>query len=111
MSTDSALSPSPSPGVGVGETLRDAATALSRAGSETPRLDAELLLAHVLGLSRTELYTDVDRPLDAEELAAFETLLARRAAHEPIAYTARGGAAATCIRRHRRTQLGGSRAR
>jgi release factor glutamine methyltransferase len=82
VSTDSALSPSK----GLGDTLRDAAAALSRAGSETPRLDAELLLAQALGLSRIELYTSIDRPLEPDERAAFEALLARRAAHEPVAY-------------------------
>jgi release factor glutamine methyltransferase len=82
VSTDSALSPS----TGLGDRLRDAAAALSRAGSETPRLDAELLLARALGLSRIELYTTLDRPLEDDELETFEALLARRAAHEPVAY-------------------------
>jgi release factor glutamine methyltransferase len=82
VSTDSALSPTK----GLGDTLRAAAAALSSAGSETPRLDAELLLAHVLGLSRTELYTSVDGPLRDDHVASFEAVLARRAAHEPLAY-------------------------
>ena len=47
----------------LGEVLRLAADHLAKT-SETARLDAELLLAHVLGRSRIELYTDFDRPLD-----------------------------------------------
>ncbi len=51
--------------------------------SETPRLDAELLMAHALGTSRENLLL---RHLDAPAPAAFDALLARRLAHEPIAY-------------------------
>jgi release factor glutamine methyltransferase len=54
--------------------------------SDTSRLDAELLLAHTLGSSRIELYTDLDRPLNAAELDAYRGLVARRARHEPVAY-------------------------
>lgn len=50
--------------------------------SDTPRLDAELLLAHALGISREALLLGGSRPVPA----AFETFLARRLAHEPIAY-------------------------
>ena len=39
-------------------------------GLGTPRLDAELLLAHVLGCDRIRLYMDMDRPLSPTELAA-----------------------------------------
>lgn len=55
-------------------------------GSDTPRLDAEVLLAHVLGKSRLHLYLDMDRPLSDEELASYRVLLKRRAEKEPIAY-------------------------
>lgn len=48
------------------------------------RLDAELLLAHVLGVSRLDLYLQHDRPLRPEELADFKALLKRRAAREPL---------------------------
>jgi release factor glutamine methyltransferase len=71
--------------VTVGEVLRRAAEHLDRT-SETPRLDAELLLAHTLGRQRIELYTDFDRPLNAEELDGYRELVARRARHEPVAY-------------------------
>ncbi|MBA2460536.1 MAG: peptide chain release factor N(5)-glutamine methyltransferase [Actinobacteria bacterium] len=68
-----------------GEVLRRAADHLAKT-SETARLDAELLLAHALGSSRIELYTDFDRPLREAELGAFRDLVARRARHEPVAY-------------------------
>ena len=48
-------------------------------GMDSPRLTAELLLAHVLHASRVRLYTDLDRPLEAAELAAYRGLIARRA--------------------------------
>ena len=71
--------------VTLGEVLRLAADHLAKT-SETGRLDAELLLAHVLGRSRIELYTDFDRPLDEAEVSAFRELVRRRAQHEPVAY-------------------------
>ncbi len=55
-------------------------------GSETPRLDAEILLAHVLGMGRLDLYLDMDRPLGDDELASYRVLLKRRSESEPIAY-------------------------
>ena len=55
-------------------------------GLDSPRLTAELLLAHVLRTSRVRLYTDLDRPLEAAELAAYRALIARRAAGEPTQY-------------------------
>ena len=67
------------------EVLRRAAEHLAGT-SDTARLDAELLLAHALGRSRIELYTDLDRPLDTSELDAYRSLVARRARHEPVAY-------------------------
>jgi release factor glutamine methyltransferase len=53
---------------------------------ENGRLDAEFLLAHVLGVARLDLYLQFDRPLGAQELAAFKALLKRRAAREPLQY-------------------------
>lgn len=55
-------------------------------GVENGRLDAELLLAETLGLSRVGLYLNYDRPLQSEELAAFRKLVERRAKREPLAY-------------------------
>jgi release factor glutamine methyltransferase len=55
-------------------------------GIEPPRLDAEVILAHALGLQRVMLYAKFDQPLGAEELAKIRGLVARRARGEPIAY-------------------------
>ena len=68
------------------EVLRRSTEYLESHGSPTPRLDAELLLAHGLGLSRIELYTQFDRPLNDDELAACRELVARRGQREPVAY-------------------------
>lgn len=51
-----------------------------------PRLGAELLLAHVLGCKRIELYVQFERLLSAEERAAYRALIQRRAAREPVQY-------------------------
>lgn len=65
-----------------------AATApyLEEHGSTSPRLDAELLLARVLGVQRIDLYVQHDRPLSQDELDRFRDLVRRRARHEPVAY-------------------------
>jgi release factor glutamine methyltransferase len=72
--------------VNLGEVLRAAAEYLERKGVDSPRLDAELLLAHALGLSRVELYTQHDRPLNEDERSAARTLVERRGHREPLAY-------------------------
>jgi release factor glutamine methyltransferase len=54
--------------------------------SPTPRLDAELLLAHALGKSRSYLHTWPERELDAPQLERYQAALARRQAGEPVAY-------------------------
>lgn len=59
---------------------------LTEKQSETPRLDAEILLAYALKIERVQLYMQFDRPLMAEELATIRELVKRRAAREPIAY-------------------------
>jgi len=56
------------------------------ADSDSPRLDAELLLAHVLGTSRSDLYTHPDRILHRQERERFDELIGRRARREPVAY-------------------------
>ncbi|MDY6831947.1 MAG: peptide chain release factor N(5)-glutamine methyltransferase [Thermodesulfobacteriota bacterium] len=53
---------------------------------EAPRVSAELLLAHVLGIKRLDLYLRYDQPLTPDELAAFRSLVSRRKAGEPVAY-------------------------
>jgi release factor glutamine methyltransferase len=55
-------------------------------GIEGGRLDAELLLAEVMGLDRIGLYLHFDRPLNASELAEFRGLVGRRARREPLQY-------------------------
>ena len=60
-----------------------AATKALEGVSDTPRLDAELLMAHALGLSRNELLL---RARDLLTPPDFEALLQRRLAHEPVAY-------------------------
>lgn len=59
---------------------------LRRRGVESPRLDAELLLAHVLGMERLQLYLAHDRPMSPAELDALRPLLARRGQREPMAW-------------------------
>jgi release factor glutamine methyltransferase len=51
-----------------------------------PRASAEVLLAHVLNLSRLDLYLRYDQPLSPEELARFKSLVVRRRQGEPVAY-------------------------
>lgn len=58
----------------------------TRRDVDSPRLSAELLLAHVLGVPRIRLYTDYDRTLADEQLAAMRALVQRAAEEEPIAY-------------------------
>jgi release factor glutamine methyltransferase len=53
-------------------------------GVESGRLDAELLLAHVLEMKRLDLYLQHDRPLLPTELESFKALLKRRATREPL---------------------------
>ena len=59
---------------------------LEAKGIARGRLDAEHLLAHVLGLARLELYLQFDRPLVAAELDRYRPLLKRRAKREPLQY-------------------------
>jgi release factor glutamine methyltransferase len=72
--------------VTLGEVLRRSAAYLAERGVDSPRVDAEHLLAHALGLSRVGLYTQFDRPLTPAELEGVRGLLRRRAAREPLAY-------------------------
>jgi release factor glutamine methyltransferase len=69
----------------VGAALRRATERLA-ASSQTPRLDAELLLAEVLGCGRERLVIDRDRVLRRVDADRFEALVARRREHEPVAY-------------------------
>jgi release factor glutamine methyltransferase len=73
-------------GVTVREALDSARIPLQAAGCESPRLDAELLLAHVLGVDRAALVIDPDRRLAPGEGRAFADLVRRRREREPVAY-------------------------
>ncbi|HZA50870.1 MAG TPA: hypothetical protein VE549_09025, partial [Myxococcaceae bacterium] len=55
-------------------------------GVDSPRLTAEMLIAHVLSCDRIRLYVDLDRPLDRTELATLRSLIERRLAREPTQY-------------------------
>lgn len=68
----------------VAQVLREATSAL--AASDTPRLDAELLLSHALGVSRERLVIDAGSELTPSQLTSFRALLSRREAREPVAY-------------------------
>ena len=70
----------------VGEALRGATSELTAAEVPSPRVDAEHLLAHALGSTRTRLYADPDRALANGELELLRALVARRHRREPLAY-------------------------
>jgi release factor glutamine methyltransferase len=75
------------PGVPVRDALDSAVVAIGAAGSDTPRLDAELLLGHALGVDRAALVTAPDREVAGPAARAFQELVRRRSAHrEPVAY-------------------------
>jgi release factor glutamine methyltransferase len=59
---------------------------LAEKGMESPRLNAELLLAHSLGCERLDLYTRFDKPLVREELDRYKSLFLRRMNGEPLQY-------------------------
>ena len=66
-------------GTPVRDALDGAITAIGAAGCETPRLDAELLLAHVLGVSRERLLTDRDLTVSGPDVRAVQNAVRRRA--------------------------------
>ena len=86
------------PGATVSSAVRAAAARLAEAGCETARLDAEVLLAWLLGLGRERLVLDGDARLGREDAARYAGLIARRAAREPVAYI-------TGVREFRRISL------
>jgi release factor glutamine methyltransferase len=69
----------------IADVLREATSRLA-ADSDTPRLDVELLLAHALGVPRERLVIDAGSELTPSQLIAFDALLSRREAREPVAY-------------------------
>lgn len=74
------------PPVTVGALVRLAAVRLAAAGSSSPRLDAELLLGHVLGIDRAGVFAAGEAQVGPGQAAAFAAAVARRAANEPVAY-------------------------
>ncbi len=69
------------------EALEGAQTAIAAAGSETPRLDAELLVAHVLGVTRERLLSDRELSVAGPAVRALQDAVRRRAVErEPLAY-------------------------
>jgi release factor glutamine methyltransferase len=69
-----------------GEALAQAVTRLRSEGVESPRLDAELLLAHVLDVNRAAVLARPDQRLTPKQLTRYRDLIARRAGREPLAY-------------------------
>lgn len=59
---------------------------LNKKGIESARLNAELMLAHILNCKRLQLYLMFDKPLDENELSLYREFLARRAKREPLQY-------------------------
>jgi release factor glutamine methyltransferase len=72
--------------VKVARALAETFARLRDAGCESPRVDAEILVGHVLGLQRSELALESSRKLTKSEGGELERLVARRAAREPLAY-------------------------
>ncbi|KAF1086005.1 Release factor glutamine methyltransferase [Sporotomaculum syntrophicum] len=73
-------------GLTVRERLLQAAKYLRDKGAFSPRLDAEVLLAHVLGRDRVYLYREASLVLNADSERIYQALLERRACGEPVAY-------------------------
>lgn len=70
----------------IGELLRDASAQLRVSGSETARLDTELLLGHVLRVDRATLLASPEAVVSSDQAAVFHELVARREKGEPVAY-------------------------
>lgn len=66
--------------------LLSAVRRLASAGIDSPRLDAEVLLADCLGLNRTQLLVAGDLPMDSQLACRFDSRVARRLGREPVAY-------------------------
>jgi release factor glutamine methyltransferase len=91
MPTDQPMAPAPRPArsgdVWTVKRILDWTTEhLKKRGSDSARLDAEILLAHARGCRRIELYTRYDEPLSDAQRAAMRDLVRRRADAEPVAY-------------------------
>jgi release factor glutamine methyltransferase len=85
------MPPSPVGPIARGTPVRDAldgaVTAIAAAGCETPRLDAELLLAHALGVARERLFIDAELSVAGPAVRVFQDYVRRRSVlREPVAY-------------------------
>jgi release factor glutamine methyltransferase len=76
------------------EVIQRSTDYLAKKGVESPRLQIELLLAHVLGLPRLQLYLNFERPLTGPELATLRELVRRRGDREPLQHLT--GSASFC---------------
>ena len=79
-------SPAPPESDTIAALLTEAQADLASRHVGTPRLDAEVLLSHILQTDRTSLYTRLQRPLSAAHKRQFTELIARRKQREPLAY-------------------------
>lgn len=68
------------------EVIKKSSEFLAGKGIDSPRLQAELLVGHALGLKRMQLYLQFERPLKEEELASIRQLVRRRGMREPTQY-------------------------
>ena len=68
------------------EALRWGEQALDQSALDSPRLDAEILLAHALGMTRAQLHAHTQSQLSSAELDCYRQLIERRARREPVAY-------------------------
>ena len=72
--------------VTVDDLLRAGIARLRVSGSESPRLDAELLLARSIGVDRTGIVAHPEAPVGANAAEAYEAAIGRRETGEPVAY-------------------------
>jgi release factor glutamine methyltransferase len=70
----------------IADILHEAADGLVAAGIDDARLEADVLLAHVLGIDRTRLLARLGDAVGADSAVRFSSLIVRRLAHEPLAY-------------------------
>ncbi len=70
----------------IAEVLNSATSRLEMCGVDSPRLDAEILLAHVLNCRRLNLYVDAEKILPLEKILHFNELITRRQKKIPVAY-------------------------
>lgn len=70
----------------IGKILKWTEEYFAKAGIDTPRLDGEVLLCHVLNKERIHLYVHFDQPLNPSELAQYKEYIRQRVRHKPVAY-------------------------